>query len=124
MHDIRQLLKSMNLQEFYGNATSIVSMATAWEIPYISDDQRLYIDCAFVTIVYPQLRDKSICYQFYIHKILDHMLKGEQRQILRYIYLQSADVQCKNELNWDKISEFIAFDKFIEFENKMIAHIS
>ena len=119
------MLKSMNLQEFYGNATSIVSMATGWEIPYIDDYQRSYIDRAFVTIVYPQLRHKSICYSYHIYQILDRVLKGdEQRQILKYIYLQSAEVQRKNKLIWDKISEFITFDKFIEFENKMIAHIS
>ena len=49
------------------------------------------------------LGDNRCYYPFYIYKILDKILEGEQRWVLSYIHLQSEKTRKRCDIDWKKI---------------------
>ena len=107
--DCRRWLKELGRSKLYKNMTRILKWLTNADHPLI--DERA-IEKAEVRFCYLlRIREKlnvggNRCYYpFYIYKIFDEILEGEQRWVLSYIHLQSEKTRKKCDKEWKKIEE-------------------
>ena len=107
--DCRRWLKELGRSKLYKNTTQILKWLTNADHPPIDEWAIEEAKVRFCNML--RLREKlnlggNRCYYpFYIYKIFDEILEGEQRWVLSYIHMQSEKTREKCDKEWKKIEE-------------------
>ena len=107
--DCRRWLKELGRSKLYKNTTQILKWLTNADHPPIDERAVEKAKVRFCNML--RIREKLNLggnrryYPFYIYKIFDEILEGEQRWVLSYIHLQSEKTRKKCDKEWKKIEE-------------------
>ena len=105
--DCRRWLKELRRNRLYKNASLILKLLRDDELPPIDQCVINRAELMFCPVL--RMREKlELCgnrrhYPFYIYKIFDEILEGEQRWVLSHIHLQSEKTSKKCEIDWREI---------------------
>ena len=107
--DCRRWLKELGRSKLYKNTTRILKWLTNADHPLIDERAIEKTKVRFCCLL--RIREKLYLggnrryYPFYIYKIFDEIVEGEQRSVLSYIDLQGEKTRKKCDKEWKKIEE-------------------
>ena len=108
VQDCRRWLKKLGQSKLYKNTTKILMRLTGARHPDI-DVQVIKVAEQRFSCVLQVRKNLNLSGKrylpFYIYKMLDEILEGEQRWVLAYIHLQSGKTRKKCEAEWKRIQE-------------------
>lgn len=113
--DVRNILKDLNESNLNKYISSILKQITKKPIPEISEDSYQITYSLFMQVMEARetIKDKNksnrIYYPFYIYKIFDVVLIGDERKILKYIHLHSYDTLCEDDAEWFQICSIVPY---------------
>ena len=109
IEDMRTILKELNKTEYNDNISLIMKKLTGRGPPSLSDESYSLVCTRFLQIM--EIRDNikkdgrtnRIYYPYYIYKIFDITLEGDERRAMEYIHLHSIPTLTANDEEWRKI---------------------
>lgn len=110
--DIRNVLKEIDKTNLNKNTTLLAKKITGRSPPYITDEiykktYDLFIKVMNARDSLSNNRCNRIYYPYYIYKIFNIILEGDDRRITNYIHLHKNNTICVNDNEWRLICDIV-----------------
>ena len=110
--DIRYVLKEIGKTNLNKNTTLLSKKITGRSPPYINDTLYKKTNDLFIKVMNARdslsnNRCNRIYYPYYIYKIFNIILTGEEKKITNYIHLHKSSTTCQNDSEWISICDLV-----------------